>query len=128
MSTATTNGPLDPGPNPSANRSKACRVVSEGGSLLASVKASRMLNSGAASASSTSTASVPTSHGRFWTSRLQRCQKPSGGGGPPFWSRPGRCSLSIALPENPSSAGSRVKAAMRTMSTAAMQATASPMM
>ena len=87
-----------------------------------------MLNSGRASATRTSTATVPVNQARRCTKRLQRCQNPFSGGGPPLWSRPGRCSLSMALPAKPSMAGSRVRAAQSTISTAAMQAVASPIM
>ncbi len=103
-------------------------MVCVAGSLLASVKARRMLKSGSASSTSTSTARVPVTQARRWIRRLQRCQNPLAGGGPPLWRSPGRCSLSMALPENPSSAGSRVSAAISTMSTAAMHAVASPIM
>ena len=103
-------------------------MVSDVGSLPASVKASRMLNSGSASPMSTRTATVPVTQARLCTKRLQRYQKPSGGGGPPVWSRRGRWSLSMALPAKPSMAGSSVSAAIRTMSTAAMQAVARPIM
>ena len=87
-----------------------------------------MLNSGRARRTRTSTARVPVTQARRWTKRLQRCQKPFGGGGPPLWSSPGRCSLSMALPAKPSMAGSSVSAAISTISTAAMQAVASPIM
>src|SRR5580700_6469060 len=43
---ANTRGPLNPGPNPSANRSYAWRVVNDVGPLLASVKARRIENNG----------------------------------------------------------------------------------
>ena len=71
---------------------------------------------------------MPVTQARRWTKRLQRYQKPFSGGGPPLWSRPGTCSLSMALPAKPSMAGSSVRAAMSTMSTAAMQAVARPIM
>ena len=77
---------------------------------------------------STRTAMVPVTQALRWTKRLQRYQKPLGGGGPPVWSRRGTCSLSMALPAKPSMAGSSVSAAMSTMSTAAMHAVASPIM
>ncbi len=75
-----------------------------------------------------STAAMPVNQACRCTNRLQRCQKPPSGGGPPFCSRPGTCSLSMALPAKPSMAGSRVSAAMSTMSTAAMHAVAKPIM
>ncbi len=96
--------------------------------MLASVKASRMLNSGRASATRTRTARAPVIHARRCTKRLQRYQNPFSGGGPPVWSSRGRCHLSMALPANPSMAGSRVNAAMSTIRTAAMHADARPIM
>ena len=87
-----------------------------------------MLNSGSASATRTSTATVPVNQARRCTNRLQRCQNPFSGGGPPLCSSPGMCSLSMALPANPSMAGSSVRAATSTMSTAAMQPVARPIM
>ena len=60
--------------------------------------------------------------------RLQRCQKPFSGGGPPLCNKPGTWSLSIAFPAKPSIAGRSVSAAMRTISTAAMHPVASPIM
>ncbi len=98
------------------------------GSFPASVNSSRMLNNGMASATRISTAAVPVNQARRWMKRLQRCQNPFSGGGPPLRSRPGTCSLSIAFPANPSMAGRSVSAAMSTMNTAAMHAVARPIM
>ena len=71
---------------------------------------------------------MPVTQALLWTKRLQRYQKPSGGGGPPVWSSRGTCNLSMALPAKPSMAGSSVSAAISTISTAAMHAVASPIM
>ena len=87
-----------------------------------------MLKSGRASATRISTATVPVNQARRCTKRLQRCQNPFSGGGPPFCSSPGMCSLSMALPAKPSIAGNSVRAATRTMSTAAMHPVARPIM
>src|SRR5580693_9241683 len=77
---ATTRGPLNPGPNPSASRSYAWRVVNEVGPLLASVKARRIENSGMARAINAMRARIAADHGCLWIARLQRYQKLSGAG------------------------------------------------
>src|SRR5665213_303801 len=105
---AMTRGPLKPAPNPSARRSKAWRVVSDGGSLPASVKARRIENSGMASTTRTKSALQADDHGWRWIVRLQRYQKPCWEETAPDWSRPGTCNLSMALPAKPSMAGKAI--------------------
>jgi hypothetical protein len=98
------------------------------GSLPASVKASRMEKKGRANRTRQANAATPERIGWRCTVRLHRYQNPRGDGSAAFWSRPGRCSLSMASPENPSMAGSRVMAASMTSTTAAMAPTARPRM
>jgi hypothetical protein len=87
-----------------------------------------MLKSGSANKTSTRAATVPVTQARLWINRLHRNQNPFGDGGPPRCRSPGTCNLSMAWPEKPSNAGSKVSAARRTINTAAMQAVASPIM
>ena len=117
---------MNPGPKPSAKRSYAWRVVSDVGSLLASVKANRMEKSGTARTTNTVRATIPDVHGRRWIMRLQRYQKLSGVGVAPVCRSLGRCKRSMARPAKPSMAGSNVKAAAITSTTAAIVPTASP--
>ncbi len=103
-------------------------MVNEVGSLPASVNAMRIENNGIARITSTSSAAVPAVHGCRCTTRLQRYQKPRTVVGRPVCSRPGRCQRSMARPQNPSSAGSRVSAEAITSTTPAMADTARPCM
>ena len=98
------------------------------GSLPASVKAWRIENMGRARQTSTSTAARPKTSGWRWTVRLHRYQKPRSSGSAPLWSRRVMASLSMARPEKPSMAGSRVVAASMTSTTAAMAPMARPRM
>ena len=125
---ARTSGPLKPGPKPLASWSKAWRVVSLVGSLPASVKASRIENSGTANNSSTARAARPVVHGWRCTVRLQRYQNPLSDGGAPETRTPGMRRRSIARPAKPNMAGSKVSAAAITRTTAAMALTARPCM
>lgn len=125
---ATINGPLKPGPNPVARASNAWRVVVLGGSLPASVKASRIEKKGRISTIRQTSEARAATIGRRCTVRLHRYQNPRSEGSAAFWSRPGTCSLSTARPAKPSMAGRSVTAASMTSTTAAMAPTASPRM
>lgn len=114
VSSATTwSGPLNPGPNPSASMSYACRVVVDSWWLPWSVAPSRKESSGSARKAITTKASAAIERGRFWTYEDQRAASPlASAGSGPVAARRRRClRLSTRGPSSPSSEGSSVMAA-----------------
>ena len=71
------NGPLKPGPKPSATMSNALRTVESVGALPLSPKPSRIDASGEARINNTVVALIAATHGRCWMNRLQRYQNVS---------------------------------------------------
>jgi hypothetical protein len=119
----SSSGPLKPGPNFCATSWYAPRVVVPDGSLPKSGKPSFRPRAGAASASSTTTATIVAGHGRPWIQRLQRA---ASGLSVSLWCTNGTRSLSILRAEKASSAGSSVSAPAITTSTATIAAMATP--
>ena len=120
---ATTKGPLNPGPKPSASRSYATLVVVPAGWFPSSETPRCRASVGTASATRRARPNTVPATGWRWTTPLQREARVGR-------SRPGdrRCTdqASMRRPAKPSSAGSSVTAASTATSTALDTPTASP--
>ncbi len=105
--TTISSGPLEPGPNPSASRSKATRGPVPGVAVELSSWPRRSDSTGMVSASSTATPSTSHGHGRraIISAHLPHPCTP---GLAARWCRPGTFQALILVPRMASSAGSSV--------------------